>query len=238
MAFDTADNIINDAARELALIPAPITDPFASVDTNIVQLRVLLSGLGQDLLRDYDWTHLQKEYMFPTVNLTASYALPTDFARILRNTEWNRSAVQMLSGPATPAQWQNLKAHTASPLTSKAFRFSGNLLYLYPTPSGAEDVYFEYVSRYWVQPTGQAAPTTEACTAYTDTLWFDRRVLVLGLKCAFLRAKGFDSSAAQQDFILALGRAIGADGSAPVLRVTRAVNDLCEPALPPTGWGL
>lgn len=241
MAWDSAANIINDAAVELGLIATDIADPYDSTDTNVAQLRRMLKGLGQDLLRDYPWTHLQKTHIFETVAGIDSYDLPDDFARVLDQTQWNRTQQLPLVGPSAAQGWQYLKAVNAAGTAHRIFRIVGDQLLLHPVPTGEETVAYEYISRFWVQHLDDVAPTDEALLDGEDVLHFDRRMLVCGLKLAFQRAKGFDYSAAQADFQEALSRARGADGAAPVLNLNGR-NVLSERLvnmrnLPDTGYG-
>lgn len=241
MAWDTAANILNDAAVELGLYATDLADPYDSTDANVVQLRRLLKSVGQDLARDYVWSHLQKEHTFQTEDGVVGYDAPSDFLRLLDQTQWNRSEQERLEGPLSAQGWQYLKALSASGTSESWFRVFGTELRLYPTPSSAETVAFEYASSYWVQPTGQTTPTTDAPTDGTDTLWFDRRLLVCAVKLAFRRSKGFDTASVQEDFDRALSRAMGGDGAAPVLSLNhRGVfgQRLIGPDnLPDTGMG-
>lgn len=241
MAWDTAGNILNDAAVGLGLYAMRLADPYASTDANVAQLRQFLVDVGQDLAREYQWTHLQREHAFTTVAGTAAYALPSGFARLLDGTEWDRANLMPLRGPLGPQGWQALKALTATGVVGPYFRVFGNQVQLQPTPTSAVALSYEYVSNHWVQPDGQPAPTSETPAAASDVLWFDRRLLVCALKMAFQRAKGFDSTATQQDFERALVRAQGGDGAAPVLSLNRrgrGVERLVDGAnLPETGFG-
>ena len=238
MAWDTAANIINDAAVELGLISSDISNPFASTDPNILQLCRLAKGLGQDLLRDYPWTHLQKEATITTSNGDYQYDLPTDFARVVDNTHWSRTDSQSLNGPVGPAGWQYLKGSSVSSTLSYWFRTVNDEIQLHPTPTATETLKYEYISRYWVKPSGQSTPTAETTTAGTDTLYFDRRLLVIGLQLMYRGRKGLDTMMADPEFKGAYARATGGDGAAPVLRLTR--SGVCPPygpGVPETGFG-
>ncbi|RKH08997.1 hypothetical protein D7X74_30405 [Corallococcus sp. CA047B] len=217
MAWDNAASVLNDAAVELGLIPADLADPYDSVDSNMTQLCRLLKSAGQDLARDYAWTHLQKEYSFNTVASTGSYALPPDYDRLIDQTGWNRNSLIPLQGPLAAQGWQVLKALVSTGAVGLWFRIVGDQLSLMPVPISAQSLAYEYVSRYWVRPFDQTSPTTDTPTDGNDVLYFDRRLLVCAVKLAFKRAKGFDSTAAQEDFEKALARAQGGDGAAPVL---------------------
>lgn len=237
--FDTAANVINSAAKELALVSSAVADPWASTDENILQLTALLTRAGRMLVRARPWSHLVQEYTFSTVNGTASYALPTGFERFRDSTAWNRDTTMPMGGPLNSAQWQAVKAQTSSGMVVRPFRIQGNLLYIYPTPSAAETIAYEYVSRYWVMPTGQTSPTTDEATATTDTIWLDEPLVVAALKLAFRRAKGFDTTAAQAEFDEVYSAAAGGDGAAPVLHLTSpsGVVLLSDANVPDTGYG-
>lgn len=241
MAYDTAANIINDAAVELGLIAADIADPYESTDANIVQLCRFLKSVGQDLARDYQWTHLQAQHTFSTDIGTASYNLPGGFLRLIDQTAYNRTRQARLDGPLSAQGWQYLQALSASGTVDFWFRVKGDVLILYPTPTAVFSMALEYVSRFWVQHLDDVEPTDEKLLDGEDILWFDRRLLVCALKLAFQRAKGFDTTALQADFDEALARARGGDGAAPVLNINaRGVlaQRLVGPGnLPDTGFG-
>lgn len=241
MAFDSAANILNDAAVELGLISTDVADPYASTDANIIQLRRLLKGVGQDLARDHQWSHLQKEHTFTTSNNIFGYALPDDFLRLIDQTQYNRTRQERLDGPLSAQGWQYLKALTASGTVEFWFRVKGLEFFLHPTPSASFTMALEYVSSWWVRPADEVTPSLDSPTQASNLLCFDRRLLVCGVKLAFQRAKGFDTTAAQADFDEALARARGGDGAAPVLSLNaRGVlaQRLVGPGnLPDTGYG-
>lgn len=219
--FDTANNVLNDAAVEMALIAADLPDAYASTEAAIVQLRRLLKGLGQDLANDFRWTHLQKTYNFITTPGVEAYALPSDFSRIIDGTEWNRSQQMPLGGPIGPHGWQVLKAQSASGLVWLHFRIVGNQLLLHPVPSTVQSLAYEYISTWWVKDSTSPSPNTDGPDAATDVLLFDRRLLVAGLVLRFREAKGFDTRAAQRIYDDALRAAQGGDGAAPALSYDR-----------------
>lgn len=236
--FDTANNVLNDAAVELALTDADMADAYASTNPAVIQLRRLLKALGRDLLREYQWTHLQKTHLLFTFSTSDTYPLPADFARIIDSTAWNRSQQMPLGGPFYAQGWQVLKAHSASGTVWLNYRIVGNQLALHPTPATGESLSYEYVSRWWVQEDGDALPTTDAPDEASDVLWLDSRLLVAGLVLRFRAAKGFDTAAAQREFNDALAAAQGGDGAAPALSLDcRAATPYDKPisAMGPIG---
>lgn len=215
--FDTANNVLNDAAVELGLTAADEVDFYAATNPALIQLRRLLKGLGEELVRDYRWTHLQRQYNVVTTPGVDAYALPPDFARLIDGTEWNRTQQMPLGGPINAQGWQLLKAHSASGTVWLNFRIAGNHFFLHPVPGTVESLFFEYITRRWVLDDGGTLPNAEAPDAAADVLWFDRRLLIYGLRLRFLEAKGFPTAAVQRLYEDALAAAQGGDGAAPVL---------------------
>lgn len=236
MRTDTAANIINKVLLEQALSDSAVSNVYASTDAVVIQLRALLEGLGQDLAAMRPWSHLQKEHTLSTEVGVQTYALPAGYVGMLPQTQWNRSTDLELLGPLNPQAWQEAVSSDAVATTNYLFRVRGNTLLLEPTPSTVETLAFEYVSAYWVVPVGQTSPTTEAPTANTDVLWFDRRLLVAGLTLRWMDAKGFDTTAAQRAYDAALSAAMGNDGAAPVLNLASPPLQ-GGPRLPDTDWG-
>ena len=237
MAWPDAANIINNAAQELGLYSGSLTDPTASTDPNVFQLIRVIRGLGQDLVRDFPWSHLQKVHTFSTADGTAYYELPEDFGRLVEGTLFNRTQGRQLGSPLSAQSWQMLHASPSTGPLDKAYRFLGSKLHLYPTPSAVETVAFEYVSTWWVQEAGEEAPNDEGIQDGGDILWLDRRLLIAGGKLRFLQAKGFDTTAAQREYDLAYSRATGADSSSPVIRLGSRLGGLAGPNIPETGFG-
>lgn len=237
MAWPTVANVISAAARGLGLVAADITNPYASSDNSILQMTQLLTDLGQDLARKCAWSQLQKEHTFNTVNGTATYALPSDFLRFVDGTCWNRGSDARMLGPLSPQQWQAVKGRDTSITSPAAFRVWQDLFYIYTTPSSAEAIYYEYTSSYWVDLLGGTVADADAPTAAADSLFYDKRLLVEGLKMYHRRAKGMGFDPAAFDYLVS--EAKGRDGAAPALSLGGSSGphliDGCN--LPSTGWG-
>jgi hypothetical protein len=237
---DTAGNIINDAAVELGL--SAVVDPYLSTDPNFIQLRGLLKSAGRDLQRMRDWTHLQKEYTFTTVAAQSNYDLPPDFRKMVAQSGWDRTGRTPLGGPLSPQEWQYLKGRLDGVSFRVLFRPVQQQLYLYPdtTIAGGDVIAFEYLSRYWVQAFGASAASAEAPVASLDVVLFEAQLAMRALKLAFLRAKGFDSQAAEQDFNQTYAMVASDDAAGAVLSLNNST--IGEPMLgsqsvPITGFG-
>lgn len=238
--FATVAEVVNDAGKELGLWTADVTDPFASTDASVVQMLALLKRLGRKLVRDRQWTHLQTQYTFVTVSNQADYPLPSDFDSMINQSGWNRTNRLPFVGPLSPQEWQYLKARLVGVVFTVLFRPKDGVLTVYPdvnTPGGYT-IAFEYISNAWILKADTSTAT--APTAATDTVRFDAEAVTTGLKLSWLKAKGFDTTAAQDDFDAALAQDMDADSAAPVLRLNQGTQ--MEPLvgaanIPITGFG-
>jgi hypothetical protein len=241
--WDTAGDIVNAAAVEVGL--ANVVDPFISTDANIKQMCWLLKSLGRDLVHMRSWNHLRKEHSFTTVLGQSVYSLPNDYHNMIDQTWWNRTNRLPLGGPLSAQEWQYLKARLVGVVFTVLFRPMDRAITIYPdtnTPAGY-DIAFEYNSAYWVSRTG--APDTTIAdepTLSSDLVWFDPLLLIRGLKLAFLKAKGFDTTSAQQDWNMSLDYVKGNDAPSPVLSLNRSQMGFREPligsqSVPITGFG-
>jgi hypothetical protein len=246
--FDSAANIINDAAVELGLRSSDLADPFDSTDPNVVLLCRLLNRLGEELIRDYVWNAFLFTNTFVTVPGQADYNTRGESVRIIDGTFWNRTQQRPMVGPLTPQQWAQLNATLVSSTYAQFYRLAdrtgtdgGPFIVLYPTPTAAETLAYEYTDNNWVDTSGGGQDTFGSrATDGTDSPLFDRRMLVAGVKLYFKQAKGFDSSAEQRAFEDSLARArtnerpaqtLSLNGAPGIFRMLNSLN------VPDTGYG-
>lgn len=244
MAFGTAGAIIADAATELGLgvFDADTFDPWASSDTNIVQMIALLKSAGRSMVRERNWTYLRREHTFTTVQGQSAYDWPAGFLNMIDQTGWVRSTRLPLAGPLSPQEWQYLKARLVGATLTLLFRPMEQQIHIFPdganTPGGLE-VAFEYQTSLWASPSGVAAPTVDAPAASTDVVWFDTLLASRRLKLEFLKAKGFDTLQAEQDFRHVWELIVNDDTQAPILNLAKRSPGILmgERNVPVTGFG-
>jgi hypothetical protein len=237
--YDSAATIVSDAALELGLVSAAVSDPYASTDPNILQLNALLKSCGREISRSYSWTHLQSEYTFSTANGTASYVLPTDFRTMIPQSGWNRTTQWPLGGPLSPQAWQYTQAVSVVSTVNVLFRPKAGRFYLTPTPTSTVSMAFEYLTYWWASAAAGTVPTEEAPTAATDLVFFDPHLVTRALIHAFKKAKGFDTTSSMADYSAALEMAKGDNAAAPVLSIDgqREYPLLDLDNVPDTGYG-
>lgn len=162
MSFDTAGNIIADSAVELGLVAFANkpSDVFGSTDPNIGLLCQLIKSVGRDLMREHQWTNLQNFWVFQTTSSVGRYALPSDYDRVIDQTTWNRS-IRLPLQPASPQVFEYLKGRMASTTYNILWRVLQGKFHAYPddTTPGSYTISYEYMSRWWVIPSGTQSAT-------------------------------------------------------------------------------
>jgi len=220
--YESVNTIINDAAAEVGL--TPVNDVFASADQGFSQLRYLLDAAGRELLRMAVWAELVKEHTITTDSgdgLAGLYPLPSDWAYMIPQTNWNRTDQLPLYGPINAQDWQYLEGRSLGSASIYAsFRIKNGAVAIFPNNPvpDAKTLKFEYVRNTWV--TNLAGDTYYSRIQQVDDFVLYPPVLIVKfLKVKFLEAKGFDSQKARDDFNDMLDAMIGQDKSAPVINV-------------------
>lgn len=200
--------IIRSAADRLGL--ARPSSVVGSTDPNAVTLLAMAQEEGKTLARRHEWQMLQSEHTFPTVSGTASYALPSDMDRILKDTVFNRTRRRRMVGDLTPEQWQETQASLVT-MVNPAFRIRGGEFLISPTPTAAETIAYEYVTNKWCQSASSVAQAE--WTADTDTGKLSEDIMTLGVIWRFRQAKGFDYGEQMNTYEMEVSKAIMNDGA-------------------------
>lgn len=176
---------------------------------------------------------------------TESYALPSDFAYLIAQTEWDRNFRWQLLGPLDAQEWQVIKSGISPVGPRMRFRIMQGQFYINPVGSASslytDTIAFEYVSNAWVAVA--ATPTTGAQSAYvldTDVSILPEDLITLSLKWRFLRAKGLDYDEEQDQFEEKLARTIGRSASnrnLPLNARASGIRLLNSQNVPDTGFG-
>lgn len=243
--FDTVANIIQDAAVELGLADE-VDDVFASTDSNIIQLRTLMRGLGRRMVMEQTW--LQNVIAYSTILGSGSFLnMPTGFDSLVDNTAWNVTRALPLR-PISVQLWEAYQTSlTVAPVDQVSIRmrfradFPGLVrMYFVPTQTVGDTVELEYRTRYWAQSNGSSTVNLDAPTANDDTVNIDAPLFVAALKLAFAEAKGFDTTALLDTYQSLLAAVQSANVlAAPTLSLNGAgaVRLVDGRNVPETGYG-
>lgn len=223
---------IQKAAAELGLSQPDTVVP--STETIANQLFALLAALCDELVRECDWSFLQSEYLFNTQVGIDTYAMPTDFQNIINSTEWNRSTRSELVGPINPSKWQQLKGSTIGNI-QYSYRIKGKNLVITPVPASISQLALEYVSNYFVTD-GISGLLKGTIDNNSDTVMFDDRLIINGLKLKFKEANGLNSVTAAYDYENLLASLKATDAGAAILSLCPS-NKQSAANTPDGNWG-
>jgi hypothetical protein len=200
--------IIQNASDRLGLTrPSSV---IASTDQQVLTLLGLAQEEGKDLAKRHTWQALQTEHTFATVASTVSYALPSGFDAIIKDTVFNRTRRRRMVGDLTPDQWQQTQSSLVT-MVNPAFRIRANLFYISPTPTSVETIAYEYLSTNWCQ--SNASVAQPAWAADTDTGVLDEELMTLGLKWRWKKSKGLDYGEDFTSYEIRVAKAILDDGA-------------------------
>lgn len=168
------------------------------------------------MARRHPWERLKREHVFTTVPDTVAYPLPGDCDRIIEGAIWNRSQTRPIVGPITSQRWQMLQAQAIT-ATWQAIYISGGSMRFTPTPTAADTIGYEYVTKYWCAGAGATDPDRARWVDDADVTFLDEELMTLGLVWRFQRAKGFDYSEAFRSYETAVNERMGEDGGQTIL---------------------
>lgn len=151
------------------------------------------------------------------------YTMPSDFDRIIDDTEWDKSKHWKMLGPETPQQWEWLISGYISTGPRIRFRIFGNYFTIWPSLGVADTLGFEYVSNAWAASGAGVAQTS--FLADTDTCIFPDRLMVLALKNKYFQVKGF-GDIYSGDYARELSIAKANDAGSPTLSMAPKVSDV------------
>lgn len=171
----TALSIIQSVRYRMNLT-APTT-LISVTDPDELQMIYLLYAVCEELRQARCWTQIKRAYSFNTVNAQATYQLPRDFYAPLMRSQWNASEDGRLVGPLDDDSYMALLESGSNSPTNYAYRLFGydenpasnsGQFYVNPTPSSAQTLKFEYVTRSFLLPVNWTASTSYGANAYVN----------------------------------------------------------------------
>ena len=225
--------------------PVP-TDAAGSTDEAVQQMATSINRALEELLDAYNWQELTVRASFAVQRDTPgqvekAYALPTDFHKFIDQTQWDATNVQPAQGPVSPSGWMRQLVRTASAVITLAWQRRGGQIYFLTPPASATTFHYMYLSKGMVQVHGVDADTTNKAINNDDEFVLDTTLILLLARAKYLEGKGFDSSGAMRDYLIAFNARTGNNKGAAVLSLNSA--PMGEPLLdgmknmPDTGYG-
>lgn len=216
MAYWTALAILKQLSGELGI---PVQTTVVNVDNpQGSQLLAALNSAGNELLLYYPFAQFATEWSFNTVINTGSYDVPSDWRYFTDQTQWDRTNHWPLMGPKSPQEWAWLKGGIVASFPRTRYRVIGTKFMIWPIPAAPFapfNLAMEYIRSTWVQ----AADGTpkDMITLDSDICQYDPWLLIKFVRLKFYQLKGFDTKAAEADFLRVFEALTGKDRGAPVL---------------------
>ncbi len=214
----SANDVINRVAIEIGL-NADI-NPVGSTDEAFIQLRGLLDSCGQELVELWPWQIMNRPFGFTTAEGdTGVYDLPDDFSAMIDQTGWDRTNRVAVGGPLSNQDWAYLAGRDlVSQSIYASFKLENNKLELYPQPPPVGlEITFDYMSRAWVAEAADTENRHDTVQVGSDIILYEPILIVKFLKVKMLEAKGFDASAARNEFEVMMDSRTGKDTGATIL---------------------
>ena len=217
----------------LLSLPIP-ADPAGSTDPNVVLMKTVANLASLELLNAYEWSTLTKRAEIavfsavpPVSEATeTAFDLPGDFYRFIDQTQWNGAMRFPAVGPVAPQGWMTYMVFPISANFTLTWQVRQNQIwFLNAPPAPGQTFKFMYLSRALVQDADDPTLFKNVASKNGDTFQLDGVLMALITKVKWLEAKGFDSSAAVRDFLLAFDSRIGAQKGANILNMAGGRHD-------------
>jgi len=214
--------IVNQALQELGL-PQVLTTTSALDDQTGFQLLGLVNALGTQLVKAHDWQFLEGVVEITCDGIDNEFDLPSDFGRIVNQTQWATSMKRPMYGPMSPQGWSWTQYGIVSVGVYYRYRILRNKFCVFPTPAAGEKINFYYISRNWVYD-----PITDEyfdkVTQDTDEPLFDQFLMTAGCKYKLWNAKGMDATDLGNQLSYMIEAEKAQSQGAPVLSLDSAWN--------------
>jgi hypothetical protein len=223
--YSTLQTILQTCCSMLSL-PIP-SDPAGSTDPNIMLMKTVANLASLEMLNAYEWSQLTKTGSI-TVAATLpptpgqaneeAFDMPGDFYRFIDQTQWNNAMRFPAIGPVAPQGWMTYLVFPVSANFTLTWQIRQNQIwFLNPPPAPGQEFRFMYLSRALVQDADNPDLFKNVADKNGDVFQLDGILMILITRIKWLEAKGFDSSAAVRDFLLAFDSRIGAEKGANIL---------------------
>ncbi len=172
------------------------------------------------------------------------YALPSDFDRMIGDTNWDRTNHWRNRGAVSSQSWQGLSGGLIAVGPRISYRIFNKKLRIFPAVTSVYNLSFEYVSDGWV-----LSPLTTAAqvfvhrnhfTADDEVALFPDDLMLAGIKYYFLKAKKLDFITEMAEFleILAIRKAQDQPSSVKSLAPVATSPFISEGSIPEGNWNL
>ena len=203
------------------------------------QLHAICVEEADDLVASFNWQALLRQHTFVTVAAPEQVdAIPSDLDRFIPNSFFNRTTRRPVLGPISPQLWQNIQANPQVNRVILAYRERDGVFLITPNPPADQTIAFEYSSTEWaVSAVGDFTYTK--WDADTDTSFVSEKLIKLGARWRWRKAKGLPYSEDYDTYQMQKEQTQARDGGSTVLNLTGGGDWVYvgNPNVPETGFG-
>lgn len=208
--------ICTNVADEVGVV-AP-TSILSNAEVTAKRLLRATLRTGREIARrpDDGWNVMIREHTFTTSSSGAAYPLPADYKFLIGPTAWDRTNFWQMRGGLEAPRWQAQKSSiiATNGRIRKTYRIKPNsvgtkLLNIDPVPTSADDLVFDYMSKFWIVSSGALV---DDFAMDADTVLFDEDLVELGVKWRFLNSLGLAYFEPKAEYMDALEIEIARDG--------------------------
>jgi hypothetical protein len=232
--------ICQSAADEIG-IPEP-DSIINNTDPSVLQLKRAATRTGKSLVTRHPWESLTREGSFTSSAQTdqgSMLGFENNYGRFRNDTMYDRTSKLKIFGPLTDVQWQRLNA-TVSSGVRFWFRIRAGRLIIFPTIAASHAIFFEYVTKNWVDSGTGATPAVPDAAVFdndSNTVAFDEELVTLGVIWRFLKGKGLPYQEQKLEYETQLADLIMQDGAKGTLNMTGGVYEGWPSNVPDSGYG-
>ena len=203
------------------------------------QLLRLADRAGRMIMVAHDWEKLLKEGSITLVTSTQTYALASDFDKLVPESMWNRDASRPVVIPLTSKEWQYYEGWNYIAGLNLRARFKGGELEFQQDIDASfngDVIYFDYISNGFCESSGGTAQSSFA--ADTDVTLMDEYLHSMLMVALYKKAKSIpDWQVDYQFYKKELHNRIGADGSARAVRFAGEKSPFLGANVPDGNYG-
>jgi hypothetical protein len=205
-------------------------------------LLAIRDGVFIDVYRDRDWEMLRKPYDISLIgDGVTTYALPSDFDRIINDTIWDGTNFRSVEGPVDLPMWQqyNKGLHRLTGL-QQICKILGDqennvkVLSFYPDNTADIDVSFWYINNKIIMGAG-GLPQVDI-TSDADTFLVDDKVVRAAARWRMFRMMGMDFSDERDEYFALIDDFAANDSGAKTID-TRKFRPFHYVNIPESGYG-
>lgn len=155
-----------------------------------------------------------------TVSLQFSdqdYTLPTDFDRMVSDTNWDRTNHWRNLGPKSMQEWSWIQGGIISTGPRERYMIYNGKLRIFKALTAPINIAYVYVSKNWVNSASTGVRDSNRFSNDGDTCIFPDDLIETGLKFYWFRSKGLDYGAYQDEYQRCLSLRMAQDEPAGAL---------------------